>query len=85
MQTIEYIVQTFVVVFCFFSIAKHTSVRSHKVLDELCLHHRFQHHQHLSVGCTVITCCGPVLHRQVKSVARAAEAIGNVVLAGWTH
>ena len=66
-------------------IAKPTSVRSQKVLDELRLHHRFQHHQHLSVGFTVITCCGPFLHQQVKSVARAAEAIGNVVLAGWTH
>ena len=64
---------------------KLTSVGSDKVLDELRLHHWLQHHQHLSVGCTVVTCCGPFLHRQVKSVARAAEAIGDVVLAGWTH
>ena len=77
--------RVFVFGLLFFSIPKLTSVRSQKVLDELRLHHRFQHHQHLSVGFTVVTCCGPFLQRQVKSVARAAEAIGDVVLAGWTH
>ena len=70
---------------CFFSIAKPTCVRNQKVLHELRLHNWFEDHQHLSVGCTVITCYGPFLHLQFKSVARAAEAIGNVVLAGWTH